>query len=125
MGAAWRGSLREISAVSRIAPSIMARNFFISLVAALTLWTLFEPEILKSQNTETDSGPRIEFVVADTLQALKEPVKAMQELNQVTLLVLALFFIVQLVIYCFCLIKLKEIAKQKLSASIKLQLLEN
>jgi hypothetical protein len=49
----------------------------------------------------------------------------MQELNQVTLLVLALFFIVQLVIYCFCLIKLKEIAKQKLSAEMKLKLLDN
>jgi len=125
MGAAWRASLREVKAVGRSTPSVVARNFFISLVVALTLWTLFEPEILKSKNTETDSAPRIEFVVANTLQSLKEPVKAMQELNQVTLLVLALFFIVQLVIYCFCLIKLKEIAKQKLSADLKIKLLEN
>lgn len=125
MGAAWRASLREVNAVSKTTPSVLARNFFISLVVALTLWALFEPEILKSKHTETDSAPRIEFVVADTLQSLKSPVKAMQELNQVTLLVLALFFIVQLVIYCFCLIKLKEIAKQKLSADLKLKLLEN
>jgi hypothetical protein len=125
MGAAWRASLREVSAVSKATPSVMARNFFISLAAALTLWTLFEPEILKSQTTETNSAPRIEFVIADSLQALKSPVNAMQEINQVTLLVLALFFIVQLVIYCFCLIKLKEIAKQKLSAELKLKLLEN
>jgi len=125
MGAAWRASLREVKAVERSTPSVMARNFFISLVVAVTLWTLFEPEILKSQDTETSSAPRIEFVVADSLQSLKQPVKAMQELNQVTLLVLALFFIVQLVIYCFCLIKLKEIAKQKLSADLKLKLLEN
>jgi hypothetical protein len=125
MGAAWRASLREVNAVSKTTPSVVARNFFISLVVALTLWTLFEPEILKSKNTETDSAPRIEFAVADSLQALQSPVKAMQELNQVTLLVLALFFIVQLVIYCFCLIKLKEIAKQKLSPHLKLQLLDN
>ncbi len=127
MGSAWRASLREVEPVSWANPSVVARNFFISLVVALTLWTLFEPEILKSKNNEpiTDTAPRIEFVVADTLQSLKTPVKAMQELNQVTLLVLALFFIVQLVIYCFCLIKLKEIAKQKLSAELKLKLLEN
>ena len=127
MGAAWRASLREVKAVERSTPSVIARNFFISLVVALTLWTLFEPEILKSQSTETnsDSTPRIKFVVADTLQSLKEPVKAMQEINQVTLLVLALFFIVQLVIYSFCLIKLKEIAGQKLSADVKIKLLEN
>ena len=127
MGEAWRANLSEVKAVERNTPSVMARNFFISLVVALTLWALFEPEILKSQTTETnsDSTPLIKFVVADTLQSLKEPVKAMQEINQVTLLVLALFFIVQLVIYSFCLIKLKEIAEQKLSAELKLKLLEN
>jgi len=127
MGAAWRASLREVEPVGWANPSVAARNFFISLAVALTLWTLFEPDILKSRNTgtDTDSPPRIEFAVADTLQSLKSPVKAMQELNQVTLLVLALFFVVQLVIYCFCLIKLKEIAKQKLSAELKIRLLEN
>ena len=127
MGEAWRANLSEVKAVERNTPSVMARNFFISLIVALTLWALFEPEILKSQTTETnsDSTPLIKFVVADTLQSLKEPVKAMQEINQVTLLVLALFFIVQLVIYSFCLIKLKEIAEQKLSAELKLKLLEN
>lgn len=125
MGAAWRASLREVAPVEKTLPSIIARNIFISLVVALTVWTLIEPEVLKSKHETTDSGPRIEFVVADTLQSLKEPVKAMQELNQVTLLVLALFFIVQLVIYCFCLIKLKEISKQKLSAALKIKLLEN
>ncbi len=125
MGAAWRASLREVAPVDKALPSIIARNFFISLVVAITVWTLIEPEVLKSKNPTIDSAPRIEFAVANTLQSLKEPIKAMQELNQVTLLVLALFFIVQLVIYCFCLIKLKEIAKQKLSAEMKLKLLDN
>ena len=49
----------------------------------------------------------------------------MQDLNQVTLLVLVLFFVLQLVIYSFCLIKLREVAKQQLSAEMKLKLLEN
>lgn len=125
MAAAWRASLSEVSPVEKTLAPIVARNFFISLVVAITLWILIEPEVLKSKNTSTDSAPRIEFAVTDTLQSLKEPIKAMQELNQVTLLVLALFFIVQLVIYCFCLIKLKEIGKQKLSADMKLRLLDN
>ncbi len=127
MGEARRANLHEVKAVERSTPSVIAGNFFISLFVALTLWAVFEPEILKSQTTETnsDSPPRIKFMVADTLQSLKEPVKAMQEINQVTLLVLTLFFIVQLVIYSFCLIKLKEIAEQKLSAVLKLKLLDN
>jgi hypothetical protein len=95
-------------------------------VVALTLWCLLEPDLLKSQNNRiAESGPRLEFAVADTLSSLKTPVKAMQELDQVTLLILVLFFVLQLVIYCFCLIKLKEIGRQRLSPALKLKLLDN
>lgn len=126
MGAAWRGSMpKDTASVSRHNPAVLARDAFLSMVVALTLWTMTEPDVLKSQEATFDSAPRIEFAVADTLQSLKSPVKAMQDLNQVTLLVLALFFIVQLVIYCFCLIKLREIAKQSLSPNLKLRLLDN
>jgi hypothetical protein len=125
MGAAWRGSIESETSVSKRNPTVIARNALISLVVVLTTWIFFEPDILKSQQFETESGPRIEFAVAYTLQSLKTPVKAMQELNQVTLLVLVLFFIIQLVIYSFCLIKMKEIANQSLSADMKIKLLEN
>ena len=74
---------------------------------------------------EVDSTPRIEFAAASALESIKSPVKAMQELNHVTLLVLALFFIIQLVIYCFGLIKLKEISRQNLSPATKIKLLDN
>ncbi|TVP76378.1 MAG: hypothetical protein EA353_12185 [Puniceicoccaceae bacterium] len=126
MGTAWRASLSGLKPVSHTLPAVFARNFFLSLVVALSLWTFFEPDLLKSHNKPSaDTGPRIEFAVADSLASLKSPVKLMQELNQVTLLVLVLFFILQLLIYCFCLIKLKEIGKQKLSPSLKLKLLDN
>lgn len=126
MGAAWRGSLGTSQPVtSKTNPIIWTRDVLLSLVVALTIWIFFEPDILKSKDTTDDAGPRIEFAFANTLESLKSPVKSMQDLNQVTLFVLALFFIVQLVIYSFCLIKLREVAKQKLSASLKIQLLEN
>ncbi|CAA6678807.1 MULTISPECIES: hypothetical protein [unclassified Lentimonas] len=125
MGSAWRASIGNITTVSRTNPMVMARDILISLVVVLTIWTFFEPDILKSQETAPDNTPRIEFAVADSLSAIKSPVKAMQELNQVTLLVLALFFIIQLVIYSFGLIKLREISKQQLSADMKIKLLDN
>lgn len=125
LGAAWRGSSTTTREVGYFTPAILARDICLSLVFTLTVWFTFEPDTLKSNNNEVDSGPRIEFAVAGALESIKSPVKAMQELNQVTLLVLLLFFIVQLVIYCFCLIKLKEIAKQALSPHMKLQLLDN
>lgn len=125
MGAAWRGSSSTSRKIGYFTPAILSRDFCLSLVFTLTLWFIFEPDILKSTNEDVDSGPRIEFAAASALESIKSPVKAMQDLNHVTLLVLALFFILQLVIYCFCLIKLKEISRQNYSPIVKLQLLDN
>jgi len=125
MGAAWRGSSKSSREVGYFSPAILSRDICLSLVFTLTLWFTFEPDILKSTTDEVDSAPRIEFAVAGALDSIKSPVKAMQELNHVTLLVLLLFFVIQLVIYCFCLIKLKEISKQTLNPHMKLQLLDN
>ncbi|MEM8867451.1 MAG: hypothetical protein AAGC73_04205 [Verrucomicrobiota bacterium] len=124
-GAAWRSSQAEGISVSRLNPAVMARDSLIGLVFALTLWTIFEPEILQSSESLPETGPRIEFVVADALESIQSPVRIMQELNTVTLLVLALFFIIQLVIYTFSLIKLREISKQSLHPNMKLRLIDN
>jgi hypothetical protein len=126
LGALWRGSLKLSNPVSRLNPAILARNAFTGVVFMVILWASYEPDLLKTHsNTPQSAGPRIEFAVASTLESIKSPIQSMQDLNQVTLLVLALFFIIQLVIYCFCLIKLREISKQSLSPSMKLKLLDN
>lgn len=125
MGAAWRSSSRDSREVGYFSPAILSRDICLSFVFTLTVWFTFEPDILKSTTDEVDAAPRIEFAAADALDSIKSPVKAMQELNHVTLLVLLLFFVIQVVIYCFCLIKLKEISKQMLSPHMKLQLLDN
>ena len=125
LGAAWRGSSRDSGDIGHLAPSVLVRNLGLSLVFALTAWFVFEPDVLQSNNSEVDAGPRLEFAVASAVDAIQSPVKTMQELNAVTLLVLALFFVLQLVTYCFCLIKLKEIARQNLDPSVKLRLLDN
>ena len=126
LGAAWRGSAAEgCRRISYFAPSVLARDLLLSLIFTLTIWSIFEPYMLKSDDHAVDSGPRLQFAAASALESIKSPVKAMQELNHVTLLVLALFFIIQLVIYCFGLIKLKEISRQNLSPATKIKLLDN
>ncbi|MGF1530493.1 MAG: hypothetical protein ACFCU4_03930 [Puniceicoccaceae bacterium] len=124
-GALWRGTSTSSGTISRLAPAVLARNLSLGIVLALTAWCIFEPEVLQSQTPAADAAPRLEFTVASALSSLQSPVKTMQNINEVTLLVLALFFILQLVIYCFCLIKLKEIARQNLSPDMKLKLLDN
>jgi hypothetical protein len=125
MGAAWRGSITGMRPLAKSNPIIISRDLLISLVFILTVWSFFEPSILKSHSLASDSPPRIEFAPADSLESLKSTVQSMQELNQVTLLVLTLFFIIQLVIYSFGLIKLREISKQAIPADLKIKLLEN
>lgn len=46
-------------------------------------------------------------------------------MNQMSLLTLLLFFVLQLLIYLACLVKLGEVRRQKLPARVKLKLLEN
>ncbi|MGB0743627.1 MAG: hypothetical protein ACPGSB_03785 [Opitutales bacterium] len=125
MAAAWRGSSKAARDVGYFTPAILGRDACLSIVFTLIVWFTFEPDMLQSNNNEVDLGPRIEFAVAGALDSIQSPVKTMQDLNQVTLLVLLLFFILQLVIYCFCLIKLKEISKQTLSPDMKIKLLDN
>ena len=125
LGAVWRGSIPGGRAISRAHPVVFLRDGLIAVTLVLAISFFFEPGILKAADPGGEAAPRIQFAVADALQSIQSPVKAMQDLDQVTLLVLALFFIIQLVIYTFCLIKLKEIAKQLLPASTKIKLLEN
>lgn len=123
----WRGIKKPQREQISAAPSILARNLLLGGVFAICLWIAFEPEVLKAQDPNLESSPRIEiqFAVAGALESLQSPVKVMPELNQATLLVLALFFVIQLVIYCLCLIKIQEIAKQAHDAATKLKLLDN
>ncbi|MFP4260463.1 MAG: hypothetical protein ACLFS1_05230 [Opitutales bacterium] len=125
LGAAWRGSSHTANRVGRLSPAVLARNLCLSIAFTLTLWFVFEPEVLQSSDTEINAAPRLEFAVASAVDTIQSPVKTMQELNQVTLFVLALFFVLQLLVYCFCLIKLKEIARQNLDPATKLRLLDN
>jgi hypothetical protein len=46
-------------------------------------------------------------------------------MNQMSLLTLLLFFVIQLLIYIACLVKLAEIRRQNIPPRIKLKLLEN
>ena len=110
---------------TNFSPISITRDLLVSCIFALTVWTFFEPDILKSKNSLTENNPRIEFALTDTFQSLQSSITAMQELNQATFLVLVLFFVLQLVIYSFCLIKLGEIRKQSHTSKIKLKLLDN
>ncbi|MBN2068536.1 MAG: hypothetical protein JW739_02765 [Opitutales bacterium] len=108
----------------RTQPLVLFWNFLMALVFASTVWMLLEPSLLKfSQNHAATL--KLDFVVANALESLKsqniEPIM----IDQVTIIVLLLFFFIQLLVYVFNLIKIAEIRRQKLSPQAKITLLEN
>jgi len=95
-----------------------------ALVFASTVWMLLEPSLLKFSQNHAGTL-KLDFVVANALESLKsqniEPIM----IDQVTIIVLLLFFFIQLLVYVFNLIKIAEIRRQKLSPQAKITLLEN
>lgn len=94
-----------------------------AIVMLLAMW-FAEPQMF-SKYAEQTSELSIEFTIANPAEILQE--KAMPEptLDQVTLLVLLIFFLVQFVIYVVCLIKVTQIRRQSVSPELKLKLIDN
>ncbi len=125
LGAAWRGERGAGPRLGRFNPYVLARDGLTGLAGALIAWMLVEPDILRGAAEKQLPGLRLDFAVAGSLESIKSPITSMQSINQVTLLVLVLFFVLQLIIYALCLIKLREINREKIKPGLKLRLLEN
>ena len=110
--------------LSRLHPVMMLENGFVSLFAAITLWVLMEPTLFES-GPEPKAQLRLDFNVANNLQSLKSQNLETVMLDQITLLIIVLFFLLQLIVYVFCLIKITEIKKQPEKPAFKMKLLEN
>ncbi len=99
-------------------------NITIGIAFAVCAWLFLEPEFLKQQNSQTPQLT-INFAAANPFDNLKSTIMNDVEIDQVTLLILSLFFIVQVAIYAYCRIKLQEIRKLDAEPNVKQRLLEN
>ncbi len=97
-------------------------------ILALGILTLFillgEPFLAQTRQSE-ETPLNWSFPTAPA--AITEKVDNMvgEKVDEMTLLALVLFFLVQAGLYALCLVKLKEIQKQKGSSRLKLKLLDN
>ena len=96
----------------------------ICTIVVLLSCIFLEPDILQTGGFTTHHHVDVNLATS-TDPMPTETFTDMEDFNQITLFVLALFFILQLVIYSFCLIKIREISVRDLSASMKLKLLDN
>lgn len=119
-----REILMRTRGLSRLHPVMMLENGFVSLFSAITLWVLMEPTLFES-GPEPKAQLRLDFNIANNLQSLKSQNLETAMLDQITILIILLFFLLQLIVYVFCLIKITEIRKQAEEPAFKMKLLEN
>jgi hypothetical protein len=105
-------------------PLFVICNMVNAIVVSVVLWMLIEPNLLEF-SSDAPKALRLDFEVINRLESLVSQKIPTTMLDQVTILVLFLFFFLQLVVYMFCLIKISEIKRQPFVASIKLDLLRN
>ncbi|MFP4283192.1 MAG: hypothetical protein ACLFU2_11265, partial [Opitutales bacterium] len=101
-------------------PAVHAFHLVSGCGLAALVWILSEPRLL---HFEPNEGGTLRLNLASLVPTAEATDSAM--LDQVTLLVLVLFLVLQLVVFVFCLLKIKEIRAQQVTAPVKLKLLDN
>lgn len=100
------------------------RNMSFGLVVAVIGWMLLEPALVE-RSTPPGPGLSINFADLSPISFTTQATMPNFPIDQITLLILLTFFLVQVVIYTFCLIKLSEIRRRREPSAVKIRLLEN
>jgi hypothetical protein len=104
-------------------PAVHAFHLVSGLGLAALVWILSEPKLLEFAPNE---GGTLRIQLANLTPKLSAESPADSAMfDQVTLLVLLLFLVLQGIVFLFSLIKIKEIRAQPVAAAIKLRLLDN
>jgi hypothetical protein len=119
----WPG-LTEIEEPLRVRGIHLARELLFGLGFLLVVLLLSEPFLAQEgQKAELAFRLRLPMTVAATASIV--PLVKSTFMNPNSLFTLLLFFVLQALIYCACLVKLAEIRRQKVPARVQLKLLEN
>ena len=110
--------------LARLHPVRMVQNSFVAMFLATTLWVLMGPALFAS-GPEQKARLRLVFDIDSNLESLRSQKIESTMLDQVTILITGLFFLLQLIVYAFCLIKIAELKKQDANPDLKLRLIEN
>jgi len=121
---AWPNML-EVEEPTRARGFRQARELLFALGFLLVVLLLSEP-FLASESQKADFAFRFRLpMMASVAAANIAPMVKTSFMNPNSLLTLGLFFVLQGLIYCACLVKLAEIRRQNVPARFRLKLLEN
>lgn len=123
-----RGLLRifrpERDTPSWHSPLALARGLLEALAVALVFFLLAEPNAFAANSVENAPAPELRFAFEKAINTIGEETMNF-ETDTATIAAVALFFVLQLTVYVFCLIRLSMIKRIKAPAKLKMQLLEN
>jgi hypothetical protein len=102
----------------------IAREFLFALGFLLAVLLLSEP-FLAQESQKAEQPLRLSWPVVGKLVPAGNPNVHSTIMNQMSLLALLLFFVLQALIYTACIVKLAEIKRQAVPPRVKLKLLEN
>jgi hypothetical protein len=124
---AWP-ALAEMEEPLRVRGIHLARELLFALGFLLVVLLLSEP-FLAQESQKEEFAFRLRLPLAGAAAASTNPLdktKLMDKLDYTrSLMTLLLFFVLQGLLYCACLVKLAEIRRQKVPARVQLKLLEN
>ena len=123
-----RGFLRifrpERDTPSWHSPLALARGLFEALAVALLFFLLVEPNAFAVKIGENAPAPELRFAFEKVINNIGGETMNF-ETDTATIAAVALFFVLQMTVYVFCLIRLSIIKRARGSANLKMQLLEN
>jgi hypothetical protein len=116
---------RTVSQSRKPPPVISAlRTITLSLILSFLIILIMEPGVFRqSQTPQTEV--RLEWTFQDTVESLFTPTERNDTMDQITVITISIFFLMQVAVYMAGLIKITEIRKMNTSTSLKMELLKN
>jgi len=123
---AWHyaGRAPELERPLQVRGLHFARESLFALGLLLVVLLLSEP-FLAQESQKVEFPLRLRLPTVGSAAPAEAPRANTSFMNQLSLLALLLFFVIQSLIYTACLVKLAEIRRQNVPARIKIKLLEN
>lgn len=105
---------------------VILRNCAFALLFTAIALFILEPVLLHQETASPFATIQANFAVANFGESLKtNPMGKTVELDLVAGIILGMFFIIQLAIYLYCLVRITEVKKQDAKPQLKLKLLQN
>jgi len=102
----------------------LARGVTLSLIVLSVFIVFTEPGVFRQSQTPQEEI-RLELTFQQTVESLFTPTQRNDIMDQITILTIVIFFLLQVALYMVCLLKMAEIRKLDEKPGTKLELLQN